>query len=199
MKRILLVRHGESEWNAIRRLQGQADVGLSAKGEMQARSLAPIIAGYRPDLVWTSDLQRAVRTADLLGFPQARRDQLLREHNVGLWTGQAIADITTREPENYLSWRAGTYAPPEGENWGEFRARIGAVIEAALKEPTENILLVCHGGVIRAALDFALDLAPARIIPVGPASLTILAFPKESARLEAFNVTASAPVLDAPD
>ena len=199
MKRLLLVRHGESEWNAVRRLQGQADIALSARGQDQARALAPLLAGYKPDLVLTSDLLRAVKTAELLGYPDAEREPGLREHSVGIWTGQTIAEIRAREEENYLAWRAGSYAPPEGELWHDMRARIGGAMQKALDGADRTALLVCHGGVIRAALDHALGLEPARIIPVGPASLTILAFPNGSARLEAFNVTGSAPVLDAPD
>lgn len=199
MKRLLLVRHGESEWNAVRRLQGQADIALSPRGREQARALAPLIAAHRPDLVLTSDLARAVETAGLLGYPKAEHERGLREHSVGIWTGQAIAEIKAREEANYLAWRAGSYVPPEGELWRDMRARIGAAMMRALQRTEQTGLLVCHGGVIRAALDHALGLEPARIIPVGPASLTILAFPNGMARLEAFNVTGAAPVLDAPD
>ena len=83
MKRILLVRHGESEWNAVRRLQGQADIDLSQKGRRQAAALAPVVEGLAPDLVLTSDLKRAADTAALLGYPQAVREQFLQgEHAV---------------------------------------------------------------------------------------------------------------------
>lgn len=199
MKRLLLVRHGQSEWNALRRLQGQADTVLSPRGQQQARLLAPMISSYAPDHVLTSDLQRAIHTAALLGYPDAEHAPLLREQSVGDWTGHDIAAITAREPDHYLGWRAGTYAPPGGERWGDFRQRIGQALQQAIAYEGQTILLVCHGGVIRAALDVALDLAPARIIPVGSASLTILAFAAGAARLEAFNVMPQAPTLDAPD
>lgn len=199
MKRILLVRHGESEWNAVRRLQGQADIELSARGEQQARALAPMVASFNPDMVLTSDLKRAADTASLLGHADAIREPLLREQNVGAWTGVDIAQLMSETPEAYAGWRAGTFAPENGEIWAHFRIRIGHTIEQALNTDAETVLMVCHGGVIRAALDSALDLAPKSIIPVGPASLTILAFPKGEARLEVFNATTFAPILDAPD
>ncbi|MCQ4633562.1 histidine phosphatase family protein [Shinella sp. CPCC 100929] len=199
MKRILLVRHGESEWNAIRRLQGQADIGLSALGEQQARTLASMVATYAPDVVLTSDLKRAVATAALLGYADAVREPLLREQSVGNWTGAEIATLMAETPAAYAGWRAGTFAPENGEIWADFRARIRQAIQAAIDMPDETILMVCHGGVIRAALDSTLGLAPARIIPAGPASLTILAFPKGEARLEVFNATTFSSVLDAPD
>ncbi|MFB9950604.1 histidine phosphatase family protein [Rhizobium puerariae] len=199
MKRILLVRHGESEWNALRRLQGQADIGLSERGERQAHALRSMVATYRPDLVLASDLKRAVHTAELLGFPNAIREPLLREQDVGVWTGIEIAHLMDETPEAYADWRAGTFVPENGESWGDFRTRIATATEKALSAPAKTVLIVCHGGVIRAVLDEALGLAPARIIPVGPASLTILAFPKGRARLEVFNATTFAPILDAPD
>lgn len=199
MKRILLVRHGESEWNAIRRLQGQADIQLSERGKQQAITLAPMVASFAPDLVLTSDLKRAVSTTALLGYPDATLEPLLREQNVGAWTGVEIARLMADAPGAYAGWRAGTFAPENGEIWSEFRDRVGSAIDKALSSDAQTILMVCHGGVIRAALDGTLGLPPARIIPVGPASLTILAFPKEQARLEVFNATGFSPVIDAPD
>lgn len=199
MKRILLVRHGESEWNAIRRLQGQADIELSDLGREQASALAPMVASFNPGLVLTSDLKRAADTASLLGHADAMREPLLREQNVGAWTGMEIAKLMADAPGAYAGWRAGTFAPENGEIWADFRARVGQAMERARTADAETVLMVCHGGVIRAALDGALGLAPARIIPVGPASLTILAFPKNEIRLEVFNATTFAPVIDAPD
>lgn len=199
MKRILLVRHGESEWNAVRRLQGQADIGLSERGEEQARALASMVASFEPGLVMTSDLKRAANTAALLGYPDAIREPLLREQNVGAWTGMEIAQLIADAPGAYAGWRAGTFAPENGEIWADFKARVGQAVERACASDAETVLMVCHGGVIRAVLDGALGLSPARIIPVGPASLTILAFPKQEARLEVFNATTFVPMVDAPD
>lgn len=199
MKRILLVRHGESEWNAIRRLQGQADIELSERGIEQARALAPMVASFSPDLVLTSDLKRAANTAALLGYEDAVREPLLREQNVGAWTGMEITQLMADAPGAYAGWRAGTFAPENSEIWGDFRARVARGLEKALAVEAETVLAVCHGGVIRAALDDALGLAPARIIPVGPASLTILAFPKGEVRLEVFNAKSFTPDIDAPD
>ena len=199
MKRILFVRHGESQWNAVRRLQGQADIELSPRGREQARALAPMVASFNPGLVLTSDLKRAADTAALLGHTDAVREPLLREQNVGTWTGLEIARLMADAPDAYAGWRAGTFAPENGEIWSSFRTRIRQALDLAITADAQTVLLVCHGGVVRAALDGALGLPPARIIPVGPASLTILAFPKGEPRLEVFNATTFAPELDAPD
>ena len=200
MRRLFLVRHGESEWNAVRRLQGQADIALSSQGEAQAIALAATVAQLAPDRVITSDLRRAHQTASLLGYPDARQDARLREVNVGDWTGLPIADIIATDAEAYRGWRAGTFAPPGGEHWQDFSLRTA---NAVLSESgtAKRLLVVCHGGVIRALLQTLLGLAPKRIIPVGPGSLTILANkPAETEmRLEVFNFAPGGPVLDAPD
>lgn len=199
MKRLLLVRHGESEWNAVRRLQGQADIDLSEKGRQQAVALKATIAALNPDRVVSSDLKRARDTASLLGFEDAELTSGLREINVGDWTAHNIADIMERERENYRGWRAGTFAPPGGEMWAEFTARTEQAVREAM-EGGERILAVCHGGVIRALLQALIGLGPQKILPVGPASLSILKFDSQhDVRLELFNFRPDGPALDAPD
>lgn len=200
--RLLLVRHGQSVWNADRRLQGQADIALSALGRRQATDLAPVIAGFAPCRAITSDLIRARDTAALLGFAAARPDPALREHSVGAWEGRAIPDIVAQSPADYAGWRAGTFTPPGGEAWGHFTARTTAAIRAEQAAGAcRNLLVICHGGVIRALLHGLLGIAPTSVIPVAPASLTTLLFPQQgsAARLELFNYRPGQIDLDAPD
>ncbi|NUB45957.1 histidine phosphatase family protein [Fertoebacter nigrum] len=199
MKRLILVRHGETEWNASRRLQGQTDIALSDVGRAQARALAPMVAALSPDHAVTSDLARAAETARLLGHASARDEPRLREQDLGDWSDQSIADLSARDPDAYLRWRAGRQTPPGGEDWGRFSARVVAGIEDAMRLCDQTVLAVCHGGAIRAALASLIDLRPDRLIPVGPASLTILAADKGGWRLEAFNVGGATVVLTAPD
>lgn len=199
MKRLLLVRHGESEWNAVRRLQGQADIELSEKGRQQARALATTVASLKPDRVLTSNLKRARDTATLLGFSSAQPTPELREIDVGDWTASLISEIVERERENYRGWRAGTYVPPGGEAWDDFTARTEGAVRGALLD-AERLLVVCHGGVIRALLQALIGLGPEKILPVGPASLSILKIDgRQEARLELFNFRPDGPALDAPE
>jgi len=199
--RLLLVRHGQSEWNAGRVLQGQADIPLSDLGRAQAVALAPLVAGLAPDRAVTSDLARAAATAALLGHADARREPDLREIDVGVWQGRAISDLQAEDPEGYAGWRAGTHRPEGGEDWGSFTARVAGAIrrEAAMEDGTA--LVVCHGGVIRAVLDAFLGLRPQHILPVAPASLTVLRLAKDSpyAKLELYNFRPGNPELGAPD
>jgi glucosyl-3-phosphoglycerate phosphatase len=199
VKRLLLVRHGESEWNAVRRLQGQADIDLSEKGRQQAVALKGTIDALKPDRVLTSDLKRARDTAALLGYADAQLTPGLREIHVGEWTATAIAEIIDRERDNYRGWRAGVFAPPGGEAWRDFAERTEGAVRSAL-EGSERLLVVCHGGVIRALLQSLIGLGPQKILPVGPASLSILKFDSQhDVRLELFNYRPDGPALDSPD
>lgn len=203
MKRLLLVRHGESEWNSARRLQGQADIGLSPRGEEQARALRSTVAALQPEHVVVSTLKRARDTAALLGYPDAARHDDLREISVGEWTGEHIDDLVARDAQAYKGWRAGTYTPPGGETWSEFKDRTGSFVRALIEAKHRSILVVSHGGVLRALLESFLALSPERIVPVGPGSLTLLqhktAGDRSEVRLEVFNFSPGGPALDAPD
>jgi glucosyl-3-phosphoglycerate phosphatase len=202
MMRLLLVRHGQSEWNAGRVLQGQADVHLSDLGRAQAASLAPVVAGLTPDRAVTSDLVRASVTAAILGYPHARHEPALREISVGNWQGRSIPQLMAEHPENYAGWRAGRYRPDGGEDWGGFVTRVeGAIRSECGLARAKTLLLVCHGGVIRAAMQAFLGLRPQNVLPVAPASLTILRLDgvEGIAKLELYNYRPEVPELGAPD
>ena len=123
----------------------------------------------------------------------------MREIAVGDWTGAEIDTLISDQPEHYHGWRAGTYAPPGGELWANFRERVAAVITAEAASPCDNLLVVCHGGVIRALVEHLLDLPPRQIIPVGPASLTAIRLADTGPRLELFNYRPDLPEFAAPD
>ncbi|SMO44013.1 histidine phosphatase family protein [Paracoccus laeviglucosivorans] len=199
MKRLLIVRHGETEWNAVRRLQGQTDIALSDRGREQARALRPLIAAQRPDLVVSSDLRRAAETAALLGHADARLTPDLREQCLGDWSGRDIADLQADAAQDYADWRAGRFTPPDAEGWDSFRDRVAGAMQDAAAQAGHTALVVCHGGVIRAALQALVGLPPSRVVPVAPASLTILLMDPNGARIEAMNIAPGALRLDAPD
>lgn len=197
--RLVLVRHGQSEWNARRVLQGQADPALSALGRNQARALRPTIEALTPDHVITSDLMRARQTAELIGC-DAVPDPGLREIDVGSWTSVPISELQARPGLQYQAWREGRFTPEGGESWADFRTRVVAAVSQAMGDGHRTLLVVCHGGVIRALLDAFLALQPAQIIPVGPASLCSLSLsPNTGNRLELFNWSPGPPDLAAPD
>lgn len=186
--RLLLVRHGQSEWNAARRLQGQADIGLSELGRVQAEALRATIEEVAPCRVVASDLRRVRETTEHIWAGSARFTASLREIDVGEWTGRSIDDIRAEDEDAYQGWRAGRSAPSGGEVWSDFVYRVAGVIEEERREPCVNLLVVCHGGVIRALLQRYIGLEPAHIIPVAPASLSALRLGNgKPPRLELFN------------
>jgi len=200
--RVLLVRHGESEWNASRRLQGQADVPLSENGRSQADALRRVIVSVGHCRSIASDLARVRETAERIGAQSLSYSEQLREIDVGEWTGRAIEEIRAEDPSAYLGWRAGRSVPPGGEPWEKFASRVCTVIESERSDPCENLLVVCHGGVIRALLQRYLGLEPANVIPVAPASLTAIRMANGSdkpPRLELFNYSPDQLEFEAPD
>jgi len=151
--RILLVRHGESEWNAIGRWQGWADPGLSDLGRQQAHEVAAAVGSV--DGIVSSDLQRAVQTAlvisEAIGVGPVLTNEGLRERDVGEWTGLTKVEIDERWPGTYEAWRNGAMpSPPGGEENEEIIERVLAALrEIAAEFDGGEVLAVAHGGVIR--------------------------------------------------
>jgi broad specificity phosphatase PhoE len=195
--RLIFVRHGETAWNAARRLQGQSDIALSEEGRRQAHDLRELVAGFAPDTVVASDLQRTRETSAALGFETPRLDPRLREADLGEWTGRSIEQLQAEEAENYSAWRAGAYTPPDAESWESLLERVRSAVDELLHVGGCH-LIVTHGGPIRAACLHLIGLHLQHMLPVAPASATIIDV-NYRPRLGAFNLTARPLVLDAPD
>jgi probable phosphoglycerate mutase len=169
--RLLVVRHGQSEWNAVGRWQGQADPPLSDEGRLQAAGAGLQLGMF--DAVWASDLQRASLTAaiiaEIIGIGPVLLDQRLRETHVGPWEGLTHDEVATGWP-GYLD----THRRPEGfEPYDDAAARmIAAFVEIAAASPGGEVLVVSHGGVIRAARRF-LGAADARMANLGGSWFTV--------------------------
>jgi 2,3-bisphosphoglycerate-dependent phosphoglycerate mutase len=147
--RLLVVRHGQSEWNAAGRWQGHADIALDRAGELQAAAAAEVLGTF--DAIWASDLARARRTAqiiaELTGVGPVCLDPRLRETDVGPWEGLTHAEVE-REWPGYLAERR---RPPGFEPYEDASARsIAALLDIASDHPGGEVLVVSHGGVIRA-------------------------------------------------
>lgn len=143
------MRHGQSEWNASGRWQGRADPGLTNLGRLQARWAADALG--TPDAVVASDLLRATETAlviaQALGVGPVLTDPRLQERDVGEWTGLTRAEIDERWPGALDAWRT----PPGFEHDAEVVLRVRpALVEVAAEHPGGMVLVVTHGGVIRA-------------------------------------------------
>lgn len=149
---LLLVRHGQSTWNATHRWQGRADPPLSPLGEAQARQAAAVLAHDGLEAVVTSPLRRARQTAATLaaelGLDPPTVWEDLAERDVGDWTGLTRIEIEERWPGALDPPRSD---PPGGESSADFRRRVGGALDRALgRFAGRRVLVVAHGGVIRA-------------------------------------------------
>ncbi len=125
---IVLVRHGETDWNRERRLQGQLDVPLNVQGLEQAAQLGKALAGERFDAVYASDLSRAKQTAQALADrvgATVRDDAGLRERHYGQFEGLTYAEVAEKHPAEFAAWqeRVPDFAPPGGETLTGFHER----------------------------------------------------------------------------
>jgi broad specificity phosphatase PhoE len=185
--RLILVRHGESEWNSAGRVQGQADPGLTEAGRDEARLLAPLVRAQGPAVAVTSDLRRAVETGRLLLPEPAATDPRWRESGMGDWTGRSAAELLADPQGRFAAWREGHADPPGGESWGDVCARVAEAVRDLRATGVPRALVVTHGGPVRAACAVLADLAPDQLVPVGNASLTIIDLDRRG-RLVAFAV-----------
>jgi broad specificity phosphatase PhoE len=153
--RLVLVRHGESVWNEVRRFQGTTDVALSDRGRAQARALTQALRPFRPVVAYVSPLARARETGEIAlagtGVPIVPVPDL-REFSLGEWEGCLSEDIRTRAGDPYGAWvRAPLDCPPPGsEPLEAVRERVLAALErmAAEHRDGEDVMVVAHGGVI---------------------------------------------------
>ena len=169
----VLIRHGETAWNAERRLQGHIDIALNPEGLRQADALAAALAGQHFDAIIASDLARARQTADAVAGPRkvpVRIDPALRERCYGAFEGMLYADIAQRFPAEFATWQGrdiDAVMPPGAriaESFRQFHARsLAAIMGWAAAHPGQTIALVAHGGVLecayRAARQLPLDTA----------------------------------------
>ena len=151
---LLIVRHGETDWNAEFRFQGHADTPLNETGRAQARALAEELADVQADAIYSSDLSRARETAEILGerlgVPVTPLREL-REIDVGSWQGLTRDEIDARYPGAYAAWRQGETGWAGGETYDGLAERIlPALRKVAREHPRGRVLIVAHGGTIRA-------------------------------------------------
>jgi len=199
-ERVVLIRHGESEWNATGRWQGHGGVGLSPLGRSQAAVTAAFLAEHELDvgLVVSSDLPRVTETAEPAGRTLGRDvvlDRRLREIDVGWWSGLTTEDIVARDPDGYAAFRAGRDIPRGGaETEGQLRRRVTAAVEDLRRQCDGRTMVVfCHGGPVRALVGAALGLsigAQRGLAGPGNCSRSVLIHRNGTVRLRCYNETA---------
>jgi probable phosphoglycerate mutase len=164
-QRLILWRHGQTEYNLASRIQGGTDIPLDAVGRVQVEQAAVALAALRPHAIVSSDLVRAADTARALsritGLDIAY-DPRLRERAFGQWEGLAMAELAAHWPDQYARWRRGQEVPEVGLETRVATAEryVAAVRDALATIEDGPIVIVAHGGVIVSGLTALLGLDP---------------------------------------
>lgn len=148
-RRVVLWRHGQTNWNVERRFQGKTDIPLDETGVGQAERAARLLASLKPTAITASPLQRAAKTAEALaavtGLP-VNYDQGLVERDGGKWEGLTSTEIREQYPAEHAIWQ-----PPGGETSEQVAERVGAALKRAIDRlPNDGVLVVAaHGAALR--------------------------------------------------
>ena len=169
---LYLARHGETEWSLSGRHTGATDIPLTARGEEKAKQLGDRLKGTSFDVVYSSPMQRALRTAALAGFPHPEVTDLLQEVNYGSYEGLTSKQIHESDPD----WELYKDGCPGGETPAQIYARATAFIELATRRHEGRVIAFAHGHFLRAvgvawigagiglAAGFTLDVASVSIL-----------------------------------
>ena len=152
--KIALLRHGPTEWNAQKRIQGHTDTPLSEEG---LRTMQALRVGFAATRIFSSPMQRTQQTAQALGLAKPTLDARLMEQNWGLWEGLSLQAITEKEGKDAFlrAGRKEQFRPPGGESTEELIARVGDFLREVGREDSDAIA-VTHLGVLRAAYTLAM-------------------------------------------
>ena len=212
LARLVLVRHGETDFNVERRMQGHLESELTELGRCQVRAVAPLLAAYRPARLVSSDLRRAARTADevgeVCGLP-VKLDSRLRETHLGQWQGLTLAEVEAGWPGAVAVWRGDpTVSPPGGESRVAVAARVWPLVEELTEEladelgageaahSADSVLLFSHGGLIASLTCALMGLPPTSwmaLSGLGNCRWTVLRRRARKWRLSSYNVGCGPP------
>lgn len=193
---LILVRHGETEWSKSGRHTGRTDIPMTADGEVRAAGLAPALARCQIRAVFTSTAARAVRTAELAGLANARKDPDLQEWDYGGYEGRTTAQIQAERPGWYL-WRDGVI-PGDAAHPGETVSEVGARADAVLARVRPllddgAVALIAHAHVLRILTARWLGLAPAggRLFRLDTGTLCALGTEHDRPVIQSWNAPAT--------
>ena len=184
---LLLIRHGQTPWNALGKIQGCTDIALEPSGIYQAELLSKRLAGSFTQL-YTSPLKRAYETAKIIGRPNGLTpipNDALKEINFGSWEGLNFKEVAKRFPNDYKLWRSDPVLGPMTDGEGSLKncsARGKKImLELVHKHPGETIAVVSHGGFIKTSLLglFDLPMTLYHQIAMGNTCLTTIRFDED--------------------
>ena len=196
--RLLAVRHGATEWSQARRFAGSRDIPLTAQGRLQAEAVAQALAGTAAVAVYTSPLERARTSAEVIAKPH-RLEPIIepgfREMAFGTWEGLTRDELVARFPVDAGTWASSPHlvSPPRGEPLPAVAARVRAALAAVVQRHRgETIILVSHAIVTRLIVLAALGLGPERLwsVDASPAGISEIEYQNDWATVHRMNTLA---------
>jgi len=174
-----LVRHGQTEWNALARIQGQLDSPLTTRGREHARTSGRLLSRLGVDAMFASPLGRVRETLAFVAEHVAVTpvfDDRLKEWSSGAWSGQLYAELAKRWPEEFAAWNADRYhqRAPGGENFVDLADRVRSFVDTANRAPGERVAVVAHGFLNRALAQVLLGLPPAQALQIRQTNDTVI-------------------------
>jgi glucosyl-3-phosphoglycerate phosphatase len=169
VNRLIVWRHGNTDWNATERVQGQTDTPLNARGRQQAADAAELLARMHPDAIVASDLQRAADTAAALARVtglEVAYDKRLRERFFGSWQGLTMAEVAVEFPEQHARWVTGQEVGGDIETLHDLAVRVAATLESAATLGS-TVVVACHGAAARHGIGEFLGLPPESLRRLG--------------------------------
>ena len=164
MTRLIIVRHGRTEWNRVERFRGRADIGLDEVGMKQAESAAKRIGEWPVSAIYSSPLRRALTTAEIMAGPLGLNVQLMPgiiDIDYGAWQGLSTEDVVARDDHLYSRWieSPNKVKFPGGESFVEVRERAASAVNDLIqRHPKQTVVLVSHKVICQILILSLLDL-----------------------------------------
>lgn len=189
--KIILIRHGQTEWNQAKRYLGRTDIGLNSEGIKQVQDLCQQLKKEEIHKAYSSDAKRALRSAEIcLQGLSIQKYPGLREIDFGIFEGLTHQEIIEKYPQIYKQWLVDPFktAIPEGENFINFQKRVlGALDTIASKNSGKTIAVVTHAGPVKVILNSSMPAENIWKIYVKPASINIINYKKGVGSIESLS------------
>ncbi len=188
MKQLYFVRHGQTEWNAIRRMQGQWNSDLTELGRQQAKVNGEFLAGHNIQHLVASPLTRTQQTAHIINEHLSldiHLDDRIKEWDCGDWSGEMWDEVADKWPAEFSAWRADPYQyrGPNCENYPDMIERATPFIDELLQSPHERIAIVSHGMIGRVMISILLEHDKDQMFEYGQANDTVFHATQHEGRL----------------
>ncbi|MFC6198671.1 histidine phosphatase family protein [Ponticaulis profundi] len=175
------VRHGETEWNAEKRMQGQWESNLNENGKRHADENGRWLKDLGIGHIWASPQSRVRQTAEIISqhMPLAANptfDDRLKEWSSGDWSGELYADLAVKRPEEWAAWEADRYGyrPPNGENFVDLEERADSFFADSVSNPEPTVAVFAHGFIIRVMVGRLAGLSVEEVLAVKQTNQTVI-------------------------